>query len=109
MSIKEVKQLKIAALHYTVERRPIPITESEFSNVIGKFCHESCKLLIANILADEVEALTIMHEAMHAFFHHANIHQDETNVEVMGNYMLNFIRDNPDFIKAVQSTRYHKE
>ena len=105
MSIKEVKQLKVGALHYTVERRPVPITEGEGSCVTGRVLYDCAKLLIANNLCEEVEAYTILHEAMHAFFCLAGIRQhDEQLIETLGGYFFDFIRDNPDFIKAIQET-----
>ena len=105
MSIKEVKQLKVGALHYAVERRPIPITEGEGSNVTGRVLYDCAKLLIANNLCEEVEAYTILHETMHALFCLAGIRQhDEQLIETLGGYFFDFIRDNPDFIKAIQET-----
>ena len=103
MSIREVKQLKIAALHYAVERRPVPITEGEGDLVTGRVVYNTSKLLIANNLCEEVEAYTILHEAMHALFCAAGIrHHDEQLIETLGSYLFDFIRDNPEFVKAIQ-------
>jgi len=107
MSIREIKELKVGAIHYTVERRPIPITECEDRSVIGRVHYDAAKLLIANSLCEEVEALTILHEATHALFSHAGVRlQDEQLIETLSGYLLDFIRDNPDFIKAVQSKEH---
>jgi len=103
MNISKVKGLKLGAVHYKVERRPVPITECESSSVVGRVHYDAAKLLIADSLCEEVEALTIMHEATHALFQHAGIrHQDEQLIETLSGFFFDFIRDNPDFIKAVQ-------
>jgi hypothetical protein len=106
MSIKKVKKLKVGALHYTVERRPVPITEGESACVTGRVMYDSAKLLIADNLCEEVEAYTILHEAMHAFFCLAGIRQhDEQLIETLGGYFFDFIRDNPGYIKAIQEAK----
>jgi len=110
MSIREVKELKVGAIHYTVERRHVPITEGEGSNVMGRVLYDYAKLLVADNLCEEVEAYTILHETMHAFFCLAGIREhDEQLIETLGGLFFDFIRDNPDFIKSVQSLQHNKE
>ena len=104
MDIKDVKLLKVAALHYAVERRPPPITEGENLNVTGRVVYDSTKLLIADNLSPEVETHTILHEVMHAMFSAAGMrHHDEQLIETFGQYLFDFVRDNPEFINAIQS------
>jgi hypothetical protein len=106
MSIKKVKTLKVGALHYAVERRPVPLTEGEGYGVTGRVLYDDAKLVIAEHLCEEVEAYTILHEAVHAMFCAAGVRaHDEQLIETLGGYFFNFIRDNSDFIKAVQNQK----
>jgi hypothetical protein len=107
MSIRKVKKLKVGAVHYTVERRPVPITELDNGNVVGRTHYDAGKLLISDALCEETESLTILHEALHALFWHAGMReQDERLIEALSGLLLDFIRDNPAYIKAVQSQQH---
>jgi len=103
MSIKDVKELKIGAVHYTVDRRTPPITECDGSTVVGRVNYNDALLIIADHLCSEVETITILHESLHALFRHAGVlNHDEQLIETLANFLFDFIRDNPDFIKAIQ-------
>jgi hypothetical protein len=107
MSIRKVKKLKLGAVHYTVERRSVPITELDNGNVVGRTHYDAGKLLISNALCEETEALTILHEALHALFWHAGMReQDERLIEALSGLLLDFLRDNTAYIKAVQSQQH---
>jgi len=106
MPPKPVSRIKVGPTHYSVVRRPSPITEGEGTNVFGRTLYDSSQLIIANHLSPEVEILTILHEVFHAMLFHCGIKQhDEPFVETASGYLLDLIRDNSKLIAAIQATK----
>ena len=105
LQTKSVAKIKIGPLHYDVLRRPVPVTEGESGNVLGRVVYEESKIVVANNLSKENEMLTIFHEAFHALMWHCGVKdQDERFVETASGFLFDMIRDNPKLIAAIQAT-----
>ena len=102
----KITKLKIGPNNYTVTPRPIPISEGDSGNVLGRVIYSDCKIIHADNMAEDATALTILHESLHALLYHSGqFDQDERLVETLAGHLMRFIQDNPILIKRIQDLK----
>jgi len=102
---KDIQELKIGSITWPIERRKPPITECDGCNVVGRVNYDAGKILVSDALSDHIELLTIVHEAVHVLLAcTGEKSQDESQVEMLGHLLLDFIRNNPTLIMAIQAS-----
>jgi len=108
MSIRKVKELKIGALRYSIERRPKPVSDTD-EHSIGSICYSSAQILLFNAMSEQSEILTLLHEVVHGLCYHSGVEwHDERFIETCAGLLFDFIRDNPKLISAIQDTARRK-
>ena len=104
VSIRKVNMVKIGPVKYKIERQPPPIHERE--EALGLCDYLNGSVVVDNRLQNDVEATTIMHEALHALYWHAGVKKHEEKViEVISGMLIRFIQDNPKLIEAIQKLK----
>jgi hypothetical protein len=99
---KIVSRLKIAPVHYSVERKSYHPDDK----TLGEYVYSENKICYSDKLGEESALLTILHEALHAMMSHSGVKQhDESMVETVAGYLFDFIRDNPKFIAMIQKMK----
>lgn len=95
-----MKKLRIGGHTYSIKEDPdLP------KNQWGLFEAEKLLIRIAPSLHDDVKTMTLLHEMLHGLFWEYNIQvkNEETVVSSLTTAFAQFIKNNPEFIKAVQS------
>jgi len=109
MNVQQIQTLKIGAITWTIDRQTPPINTGstmlgDEGHLQGLVNYELSTICLRNSLSFQTEVQTIVHEALHALYtatgHMGNHKESEIN-SVM-HLLIDFIRNNPSLINAIQ-------
>ena len=100
--MKHPTKLRIGAYTYQVKMDP---KLSEVANVLGTCLSDSLIILVDHNLPDELEAETLLHEALHAIWHQTSLakkyndEEEEYIVWQISPHIFRMLRENPRLVE----------
>ena len=104
IKIRDIKEVKVGHLTYSVARKPAPIMEGMSMSMWGTVNPALTEILILDRVSEQRETEVLLHEAIHGMLYTFDMRDhDERLITLLTGALFSFIRENPALVEAIQA------